>query len=125
LVSAIVGFLYIGVVGLARVLGRRPWRDDALRASLIVIAALVLPALLMLRQSFLQMGDLTAGSILLAVVTAMLPIALAAGLFRAVRTARTRRAGGAIVDAAALVLALQGWVVLAAWGLMPIRMWAV
>jgi CubicO group peptidase (beta-lactamase class C family) len=125
LVSAIVGFLYIGVVGLARVLRRRPWRDDALRAPLIAIAALVLPALLMLRQSFLQMGDLTAGSILLAVVTAMLPIALAVGLFRAVRTARTRRAGGAIVDAAALVLALQGWVVLAAWGLMPIRMWAV
>lgn len=81
-----------------------------------------LPVLRMLRQSFLQLGDVTAGSIALVVVTAMLPIALSGGLFIAVRGRRTRLGR---MDAAALVLALQGWIVLATWGLMPLRMWAI
>lgn len=122
LVLALVGFAYIGLVGLTRVVQRRPWRSDALRIPLIAMGALLVPALLMLRQSFLQMGDVTAGSISLAFVTATMPIALATGL---AHVARGTRKGWARVDTVALVLALQGWVVLAAWGLMPIRMWVV
>ncbi len=120
--AALLGFLYIGVVGVARAVRRRPWRTDALRVPLISTAALALPVLLMLRQSFLEMGDVTAGSLALAAVTATLPAALAIGLFQAVRRARL---DGRRVEAVALALALQGWWVLAAWGLMPIRMWAI
>ena len=120
-VSAGLGFVYIGVVGLARIARRRPWRGDALRLPLIAVAALVVPAFLISRQSFLQMGDVTTGSIALAVATAMLPVALAWGLLHSLRS---RRTGGTRVDAVALVLGLQGWVVLAIWGLMPLRMWA-
>jgi CubicO group peptidase (beta-lactamase class C family) len=122
LVTAFIGFLYLGIVGLARIVRRRPWRGDPLRLSLINTAALVVPAFLMLRQSFLQMGDVTAGSVALAIVTASLPLALATGSLHAMRR---RRAGGSRFDVAALLLALQGWIVLAIWGLMPIRMWAL
>lgn len=122
LVLAGLGFSCIGVVGLWRIVRRRPWRGDALRLPLLATAALVVSAFLISRQSFLQMGDVTSGSIALAVATAILPVALAWGLLRALRS---RHTGGARVDAVALVLGLQGWVVLATWGLMPLRMWAV
>lgn len=122
LVAAMLGFLYVGIVGLTRVVRRRPRHRDALRIPLAATAALLLPIPLMLRQSFLQMGDVTAGSLSLAIVTTTLPVAVAAGVLHAMRR---RSAGANRLDAAALILALQGWLVLTWWGLMPIRMWAI
>lgn len=121
LVAGALGLLYVLVAGLVRLLRRRPSRADPLRIPLIGVAALVLPAPLFLRQSFLQLGDPTPASVALALVTAALPLAMLAGL--AVH-ANIRRSREGIVDAAALLAVLQWIVVLAAWELVPVRLWA-
>ncbi|KIQ96083.1 FmtA-like protein [Lysobacter sp. A03] len=78
----------------------------------------MLPVPLFLRQSFLQLGDPTTASIVLAVVTAALPLAMLFGLGVHAQAPRPRA-----LDAAALLAVLQWILVLAAWGLMPMRMW--
>lgn len=95
------------------------------RAVLIPFAALfalLLPLPFFLRQSFLQLGDLTLASGLLAAVTAMLPLSMLGGLVLALRrrpwSLRTR------IDVIAMLSVLQWTVVLTAWGLLPLRLWA-
>jgi hypothetical protein len=58
----------------------------------------------------------------LAVVTTLLPMAVLFGLVQALRGARDIKAMG---DGVALLAILQWCVVLAAWGLMPARTWAL
>ncbi|WP_222564230.1 serine hydrolase domain-containing protein [Novilysobacter antarcticus] len=118
LIAGMLGLLYVLVLGGVRLLRRQPWRSDPLRVPLIGVAALVLPVPLFLRQSFLQLGDPTTASIVLAVVTAALPLAMLFGLGVHAQAPRPRA-----LDAAALLAVLQWVFVLAVWGLMPMRMW--
>lgn len=101
-------------------LRRRPWHADALRFPWWGVIALAVPGPLFLRQSFLQFGDLTLASASLALVSAMLPIAMLAGLLRHARAPRGVRT---TADAVALVAVLQWFAVLATAGLMPARTW--
>ncbi|UHQ21185.1 beta-lactamase family protein [Lysobacter sp. 5GHs7-4] len=96
-------------------------RDPAF-APWLATLALLLPAPLLYRQSFLQLGDLTWGSGLLTAVGCALPLALAFGLWRHLRL----RPKGAVagIDAVAMLALLQWTLVLAAWGLWPLRLWA-
>jgi len=59
--------------------------------------------------------------VLLAVVTGLLPIIMAIGLVVGVR----RRAYGVmgVLDISAMVGVLQWLIVLAVWGLLPLRLW--
>ena len=118
LIMGMLGLLYVLVLGIVRLLRRLPWRADPLRVPLIGVAALALPVPFLLRQPFLQLGDPTTANILLAVVTAALPLAMLGGLAVHAQTPRSRA-----LDAAALLAVLQWILVLAAWGLMPMRMW--
>lgn len=122
LVAGLLGIVYVLVAGGWRLLRRRPWRADALRLPWWSVVALALPVPLFLRQSFLQIGDLTAASASLAAVTALLPMAMLFGLVQILRGARDIKAIG---DGVALLAVLQWCVVLAAWGLMPVRTWAL
>ncbi|MFZ5657567.1 MAG: serine hydrolase domain-containing protein [Pseudomonadota bacterium] len=119
---ALLGLIYIALIGLARIVRRRPGKTDALRLPWIALVALALPPPFLARQSFMQIADVTTGSVLLAVVTGMLPIALIAGLVRAAPAAAGKRAW---MDSVALAALLQGLAVLAAWGLIPLRTWAL
>jgi hypothetical protein len=87
----------------------------------IAVAALLLPVPLFLQQSFLQLGDATAASVSLAAVTAALPLAMLAGLI--IRLRRGMPRGMAIVDVVAMIAVLQWTMVLAAWNLLPLRLW--
>jgi CubicO group peptidase (beta-lactamase class C family) len=120
LAACVVGLLYVLILGSARLVRRRGWRDDPLRLPWFGVTALALPAPLLANQSFLQLGDLTLGSATLAGVTAALPLTLLVGLVQLRRTPVSRMT---ILDAAMLLAALQGIAVLAAWGLMPVRLW--
>lgn len=122
LVAGLLGIVYVLVAGAWRLLRRRPWRADALRLPWLSVVALVVPVPLFLRQSFLQIGDLTAASASLAVVTTLLPMAMLFGLVQVLRGARDIKAMG---DGVALLAILQWCTVLAAWGLMPVRTWAL
>ena len=82
----------------------------------------VLPVPFFLGQSFLQLGDLTPASALLAVVTAMLPLAMLVGL---VLYFCRRPAGAvAVLDGLAMLAVLQWAIVLATWSLLPLQLWA-
>jgi hypothetical protein len=85
------------------------------------VAALLVPIPLFFGQSFLQLGDVTAASVTLAVVTAFLPVAMVIGLSIQVR----RRPSGAVevVDLLATAAVLQLTIVLVAWSLVPLRLW--
>jgi CubicO group peptidase (beta-lactamase class C family) len=82
----------------------------------LAAVALLLAGGLMAGHGWQVLGDPTAGSLLLAAATALLPLAwawhAAQGLIR--------RQWGRV---AAALLGLQGCVVLAAWGLLPLLMW--
>jgi len=65
------------------------------------------------------LGDLTVASGLLATATAILPIAMLTGLGIALRRKSIRT-----MDTIALLAVLQFSLVLAWWGLLPLRLWA-
>lgn len=127
--AAVFGLGWLLVAGGARWVAAR-WRRQGPPPSYLGIAmagagSLLLPIPLFLAQPFLRMGDLTAASGLLAVVTAVLPLATAIALARLLAAQRGQRWRPlAWVDLAAMLGVLQGAAVLAAWGLLPLRLWA-
>jgi CubicO group peptidase (beta-lactamase class C family) len=116
LAAGLLGLGYIVIAGGWRLLRGGP--RQPLSIPLMGVAALVLPVPLFFLQSFLRMGELTIASGVLAVVTAILPVALAAGLFQQWRGKRRR-----VADTLALAAALQCTLVLAAWGMLPLLLW--
>jgi CubicO group peptidase (beta-lactamase class C family) len=122
LLAGVLGLAYLLLSGLARLLARRMPPSHPAFVPVLGIVALLLPLPLFLRQSFLQLGDLTLASGLLAAATAALPLAMLVGLFLAIR--RRVRGATAALDALAMLAVLQWTMVLAAWGLLPLRLWA-
>jgi hypothetical protein len=119
LCAGVLGLAFILLAGFVRMLRRR--LDLAMVVPFIAVTALLLPLPLFLRQSFLQLGDATVASVSLAVVTAMLPLGMFAGL---VLQLRNRTSGlMTAVDIAATLAVLQWTIVLAAWDLLPLRLW--
>jgi len=86
-----------------------------------LLAGLVLPLCGLLAQPFLALGDLTPASAALAAGTALLPVALMAGLAAHWRAGPHGR--WAALDACAMLATLQACVLLAAWGWWPVRLW--
>ncbi|MBQ5949996.1 serine hydrolase [Massilia sp. ST3] len=117
--AGMLGFAYIVFTPLLRMAMRRLSRRDPLLAPFAGALALLLPIPFFYQQSFLQMGDLTVASGLLAIVTAALPAAMLAGLFIALRRTVIVR-----MEVAAMLAVLQFSLVLACWGLLPLRLWA-
>lgn len=113
-----LGLAYLLVKGCARAAAGRLSVRDPLLAPCAGALALLLPLPLLYRQPMMQLGDMTAASVLLAVVTALLPVTMALGLgigfYR-------RRLG---MDSVAMVAVLQSSLLLAAWDLLPLRLWA-
>jgi CubicO group peptidase (beta-lactamase class C family) len=119
--AGLAGALYVLVAGLWQLARRRMDRRSILAAPLAALLALLLPLPFFLNQSFLQLGDRTTASVLLALVTGLLPVAMACGLVVAAR----RRPTGvrAACDAIASLAVLQWLLVLAAWGVLPLLLW--
>lgn len=127
--AAAVGAGWLLVAGGARWLALRLGRNGPPLSHLGIAVAgtgsLLLPVPLFLAQPFMRMGELTAASGLLAVVTVLLPLAMAIALARLWAAQRHQRwRWPAWLDLAALLGVLQGATVLAAWGLLPLRLWA-
>lgn len=122
LVAGLLGMAWLLVAGLARIaVGARAFVKQPVMVPFLGIVALLLPLPLFLRQSFLAMGDLTLASGTLAVVSVLLPISMVAGLILTLR--RRVWSATAVVDALAMAGVLQWTLVLACWGLMPVRLW--
>ncbi len=124
LAAGLLGLVYVFMAGLVRAAaGSMRWWSAPLFFPLLSIIALALPVPFFLQQSFLQLGDVTTASVLLAVVSGLLPLAMVAGIVGALH----RRESSVInrVDIAAMLAVLQWLAVLAAWNLLPIRLWAL
>lgn len=115
------GVAWLLLSGLARVLARRMAPSHPAFVPMLGVAALLLPLPLFLRQSFLQLGDLTPASGLLAAATAALPLSMLVGAVMHFR--RGARGAIATLDLLAMLAVLQLALVLAAWGLLPLRLW--
>lgn len=117
--AGMLGLAYIVVTPLLRMAMRRLSRPAPLLLPFASALALLLPIPFFYQQSFLQMGELTVASGLLATVTAALPVAMLAGLSMSRRRTTIVR-----MDVAAMLAVLQFSLVLACWGLLPMRLWA-
>lgn len=114
------GLLY---AGLLRVTRRAISTKDPGFAPITALFALVLPVPFFFVQSFLAIGDLTIASALTALVTGALPLALVFGIVSNLRigVARTR---ASLLETCAMAALLQWTVMLAFWGVVPLRLWA-
>jgi len=116
LAGGVLGLIYVVLRGLYRAVRGRLRPRDPLFAPLVVALAAAGAGVLLYRQPVLQLGDLSTANVILAVVTGALPIAATFGLWRANRASW--------MDAVALLAVLQWTLVLAWWGLLPLRLWA-
>ena len=121
LAAAATGLVWLLLSGLTRLLARQIVPTHPILVPLIGILALLLPLPSFLAQSFLQLGDLTWASGLLAVVTALLPMAMVVGVVLHFRNRAHRRM--AHVDLLAMLAVLQWGLVLMTYGLLPLRVW--
>ncbi len=119
LLFGMLGLAYIVAAGFVKVATRTLSADQPLSLPFAGVTALLLPVSLFCTQSYLALGDTTIASATLAMVTALLPVTMLAGLVRGIRHWPTSR-----FDIVAMLGVLQLTVVLAAWGLVPLRLWA-
>lgn len=124
-IAGISAFILLMLLGLWRTLCRRWQRDDALLPAWLAQLALLLPLPLFLAQSFLQLGDLTLASGLLAVTSAIWPLALLYSSWCYYRQLRQQRQLPLrqLLRWLAVLAVLQWCLVLAYWGLLPLRLW--
>ena len=121
LAMGIFGWAYLILVGLFRVVTRRIRPGHPAFLPFASCLALLLPVPLFYHQTFLEMGDLTAASGALAVVTGLLPLAMVVGLALSWRRRFSHMT--AALDVVAMAGVLQFAVVLAFAGLLPLRLW--
>ena len=119
--AGLLGLAYVFLSGMLRTMLRRMSLGDPMLVPLLGVLALAIPVPFFYAQSFLQLGDRTAASGTLAFVTATLPVALLIGLVQ--RARHGSRGALRIVDAVALLAALQWLAWLAIAGLVPFRLW--
>lgn len=122
LAAGVAGLGYILLVGLVHAARRALRHIHPLFFPWLAVLALLLPVPLFLRQSFLQLGDLTPASGALALVTSFLPLAFIYGLVQRLRTGIM--GWPARLEAIGMLGALQWMAVLTAWELLPLRSWA-
>lgn len=122
LALGMLGLLHLLTAGVVRLLMRRLHVSQPVFLPNLGVLALLLTLPLFFGQSFLQLGDLTLASGALAVTTAALPLTMMAGLLLHLR----RRPAGrpAFIDALAMLAVLQWTLVLTAWEILPLRLWA-
>lgn len=115
--------LYILLSMFARIMRRRSWASHPMFIPFLATLALLLPIPLFFGQSFVQVGDVTAASVTLAMVTVALPLAMLVGLFQLARAGL--KGPRSALNLCATIAALQAIAALAVYGLMPLRLWAL
>jgi CubicO group peptidase (beta-lactamase class C family) len=120
-VAGLTGLGWIVLTGLGRLLTGRLKIFEIVALPLTAVCALLLPLPFFYLQSFLQLGDLTVASVLLALVTGFLPLAMVFGVARYFRTRPGDFFGR--FDALACFAVFQWTLLLMAVGLLPVRLW--
>jgi CubicO group peptidase (beta-lactamase class C family) len=121
LVAGLLGFIWILLTGLGRALTGGLKQSAVLLVPFVAVCALLLPVPFFYLQPFLQLGDLTVASALLAVVTGVLPVAMMFGIVVYFR--RGQQGVLCLFDVIACFAVLQWAVLLMAVNLLPLRLW--
>lgn len=120
LLLGLLGLVYVFLIGFINLINHKiHFRNHPLFWIFISILTMIFSFIFIAHQSFMELGDLTFGNILLTVATGILPLALVLGIVRHIRS----RHKSMKIDLLAMVLLLQWVVVLAYWGLIPFRLW--
>ncbi|QSX73973.1 beta-lactamase family protein [Lysobacter arenosi] len=123
LAAGLLGLVWLLLAGVTRLVAApRALVSRPVFAPLLGVLALLVPLPFFLRQSFLQLGDLTVASALLFAVTLLLPVTMLIGLAVAYR--RRPLSTATRVELLAMLAVLQWALVLMYWGLLPLRLWA-
>ena len=123
LAAGLAGLIYVFVSGCARLLTGRLRPSCPEFVPFLAVTALLLPLPFFFLQAYLRLGEATVASVTLALVTGALPLAMATGLLLHAR--RLPAGVTAVLDIAALFAVLQWTIVLAAWKLIPLRLWSL
>lgn len=122
LLSGMLGLILILVKGMILLVrGRLFSKNLSLTFSFLSIISLVIPIPFFINQSFLELGDLTTASFLLALVTGLLPFTMLFGLwwqFHKVGFLSLKS-----IDTWAIIALLQWTIVLWFWNMLPLQLW--
>ncbi len=122
LIAGGLGLLFIliaGIIGLFR--SRKTFVKEPLAAPFLSTACLLIPIPFFLNQPFIALGDLTAASLLTAIVTGVLPLAMLFGSLKYFKNGISGRKKK--LELVAVVSVLQWVIVMGFWGLIPLRLW--
>lgn len=118
----IIGMLLVivrGTIGVVK--SRNVLNDQVVSIPFLSILMLFVPVPFFFMQSFMEIGDPTLGNVLLTIVTGALPLAVAFGIYKGFSVDYRLVS----LDLCALALFLQWLIILAYWGLIPFRLWAL
>lgn len=124
-ISLIVGCLGLVFILIAGIIGsirkRKAFIKEPLLAPFLSVCSLLIPVPFFLNQSFVALGDLTAASLLAAIVTGLLPPAMLFGCWRFIKNGLSGRMKK--IELMAVISVLQWVTVLGFWGMIPLRLW--
>ena len=121
LIFGLIGLFYIFLVGLIRIIKRDKVSFVRIKWGFINLLLFSLPIYLYVQQSFLQFGDITAASVLLAIFSGILPLTLLFSLWISVR--ENLQSKLTKLDVVAIMISVQFVLVLVARGQLPIIFW--
>jgi len=120
--AGLAGLFYLFVSGLLLVIRvRREAFSHAIMPSFVGITTLFVPIPLFMMQSFMALGDATVASILLAIVSGLLPITISISLFKLVASKQSgwMQASQKVASLCALIWCLE----MLYFGQLPIILW--
>lgn len=122
LIAGLVGLFYILLYGcIALTKNKITLITKPIFISFSGIVLIIISILFLVTQSFLRLGDITFGSVLLFIATCILPVGLIFAFFQCLK--RGLKRSQEIYHFAAIVCALQWMLILISWGLLPFRLW--
>ncbi|NMM47922.1 serine hydrolase domain-containing protein [Marinigracilibium pacificum] len=119
LILGLFGLLGIIAKGVSGIFSKRHFLDQGISVPFISVLLLFLPIPFFFMQSPISIGDLTAGSLLLTICTAILPLGLIFGLVNIFR----KKEGYWKIDALVVCFLFQWVCMLVYWGLIPFKLW--
>ncbi len=121
-ILGILALLYLFFGGLIKLITQRmAFLKQISAIPFLSILLLSIPVALFMNQDFTALGDVTPASLSLAILTSILPVAMLAGIWANLSHKRTSKTSG--IELLALMLALQFFVVLICWGMIPFQIW--
>jgi len=121
LVLGLFGLTYIVLIAIVRIITGKIKQHKLILGPFLNIMALSIPLLMYTQQSFLNFGELTAASFLMAAISALMPVTLVLSLLFSYKKKLVNK--WIKWDCAAILMLLQLSMVLVYWQVFPVIFW--